>query len=193
MSLEQPWAADVQYQVIGRSNPPSRYEGFRNPSVQQGPTRCRISLLAFEEPQLLWCATGELLLNGFNGDQLCLFGLPSNLEKLELPQTLCDSFNYVLAPILSEALAVTLPSGATIGLRCGRDASRLFAPAGNGQFLARWVRPELGHNILNHAASGSIALLVASQSAAQQALGARLLLQNGHSDLQTYDFSLPNP
>lgn len=150
-------------------------------------------MLAFDEPPRLWRATTDLHLNGIRACQLCLFGLPHVLAELD-PQTASDEdFKHVVSDIISQPPATVRISGNNaVEMRCGRRASILFTPVADRVFEARWLKPDLSHNLANDVFSGAVVLLVSSNTAEQQALGARLLLRHGKRDLQTHEFSTPH-
>lgn len=164
------------------------------PALHSEPTRVRISLLAFDEAAPLWRAAQDLLTNGFKVGQFCLIGLPSLLAILELPSTLSDDLRHALTGLIAEPSKLVLSStDMIVETRCGRHAACLFVSAGDHHSGAMWIRPELSRSLANDTAMGRVVLLVASHSADQHALGARLLLRHGSHDLKTLEFSMPHP
>ena len=192
MLISEPRAEPARDVVNGQPGRPSRCEGLWETSVPEEPTRCRVSMLAFDEPPRLWRAASDLFLNGIGACQLCLFGLPHVLIGSEPPglPELSDEFRHTFGRVIWRPRAkVRICDGATIEMRCGARASRLFTPVAESVFEARWLRAELSSSLATNVATGAVVLLVASETADQQALGARLLLRHGKRDLQTHEFS----
>jgi hypothetical protein len=167
-----------------------RCGGAREPSVPDGATRCRIALLAFDQPPLLWRAASDLFANGFRPSQLCLFGSPHMMAELEPPVLGNDDFRQAFGDVISQPSArVRLLGAHTVEMKCGTGAWRLFKPVGDRTYEAEWLRPEFSISLASNVASGAAVLMLTSESAEQQARGARLLLRHGTYDLQTHEFS----
>ncbi len=160
--------------------------------MPEGAVRCRVALLAFDQPTLLWRAAGDLFLNGFRPSQLCLFGTPPVIAELETPPLGNDDFRRAFADVISQPSArVRLLGAHTVEMKCGQRACDLFKPIGERIYEADWLRPELSVSLASNVVSGAAVLMLTSDSAEQQALGARLLLRHGTYDLQTHEFSTP--
>lgn len=166
--------------------------GWSTKTLNEGLTRHRIAILAFDEVRTLWRAVNDLLLNGFGTGQFCLFGHPAGLAALAPPHNtdgrLRDELNRLIG---SPPARVMLPSADVLEMRCGPHAGRLFVLVDHQTHEAGWIRPDLARRVAADVVNGCIVLLIASLSADQHALGARLLLSHGTRDLQTHEFSGP--
>lgn len=163
--------------------------------VEEGLVRHRISLLAFDDAGVLVKAAQDLILNGFTASQFCMFGPSSDLLDIaNLPKG-GDGLGYALADLWTEPLCrLQLAGSQSVVMRCGSRAASLFEAvdlAVEPRILTpEWIRPDLSRSIGSSLAQGQTIFLVASSSAKQHALGARLLLRHGKHDLQTHEFSV---
>lgn len=163
-------------------------------AVEDGLIRHRISLLPFDEADVLSAAAQDLVMNGFTASQFVVLGQPDKLLAIDgvlgdgaaMPGVLADLW-------LDPAGEIKLNGIGHIGIRCGSRAAALFGPAGRRQVQPDWMRPDLVSTITRSIQQGRLVLLVAAHSATQHALGARLLLRHGKHDLQTHEFSVRDP
>lgn len=188
---------DPNRTVLDRPDRPVRTaldDGRSNGAVEDGPIRHRISLLAFDEAEVLCQAAQDLILNGFTASQFCMFGVTSDLLGIaELPNN-GDGLGRALADLWIEPLCrLKLAGSDLVAMRCGQRAASLFEVIEPQVLNCEWMRPDLSRLIASSVAQGQTILLVASNSAKQHALGARLLLRHGSHDLQTHEFSVRHP
>ena len=198
MSLLETQIGPANEWVLGKLGWPLPRERMAETSMPREPTRCRIAMLTFDEPPRLWRAADDLFLNGIGACQLCLFGLPqvladSDPAQLQTPLALSEDFRQTFRCVIwRPSVIVRISEATTIEMKCGTRASDLFTPVAESVFEARWLKPDMRHSLANDVATGAVVLLVASNTAEQQALGARLLLRHGNRDLQTHEFSQPH-
>jgi hypothetical protein len=159
--------------------------------LDKGGTRFRVSILPFEDANRLWLAASELIYAGFSAAQFGLLGSQQSFEtcpsRLVLPTRLQLELDGLLAV---PPIRVRLASGDVFEMRCGRSADGLFTALENDCVEAGWMRPDLARRLAIDVASGCFVLVVASTTAIQHALGARLLLRHGQRNLQTHEFSV---
>lgn len=199
--------------VLDRPDRPARTAPDASRSqgaVEDGLIRRRISLLAFDEVEVLVQAAQDLILNGFNASQFCVFGpmigMTGIFDIAAVPSSGDPSSGHGLGRVLADLWAeppchLKLAGFNPVAMRCGRRAASLFEaiepavkPSTAPQLVTpEWVRPDLSRSIGTAVAHGGVILLVASSSAQQHALGARLLLRHGKHDLQTHEFSVRHP
>jgi hypothetical protein len=163
--------------------------------VEDGLIRHRISLLAFDEAKVLNGAAHDLMLNGFSPNEFCLLGACDDRLECVRQSRGVDGLAHVLAGLWAgPPYSLRLDGSAPIAMRCGGRAASLFEatdPVTGPQVVTpHWVRPGLSHSLALSLADDCIILLVASSTAKQHALGAKLLLRHGKHDLQTHEFSV---
>lgn len=159
--------------------------------MNEGTTRCRIAILAFEEASLLQRAARELLLHGFNSSQFCLFGHSYVLATVQSLALTDDSRTRELDGLLkAPPIRVKLANAAIFEMRCGTFAGSLFTLIDTGLVEATWMRADLALGVAHDISNGCLVLLVTSETADQHALGARLLLRHGNRDLLTHEFTV---
>ena len=191
--------------VLDRPDRPARTAPDASRSqgaVEDGLIRRRISLLAFDEVEVLVRAAQDLILNGFTASQFCVFGPLTGIFDIAAAPNSGDGLGRVLADLWAEPPChLKLAGFDPVAMRCGRRAASLFEavvpavkPLTAPQLVTpEWIRPDLSRSIGTAVAHGGVILLVASSSAQQHALGARLLLRHGKHDLQTHEFSVRHP
>lgn len=163
-------------------------------AVDEGLIRYRISLLAFDEPDVLVQAAHDLILNGFTASQFCILGQSADILDAVEAHKSGDGISRVLADLWAEPPGhLKLANTDLVAMRCGKRAASLFETVEPHVKTPGWIRPALSHSINSAVSLGRTILLVASSSAKQHALGARLLLRHGKHDLQTHEFSVRHP
>lgn len=178
---------------LDRPSKPARNEHRSQAAVDDGLIRYRISLLAFDEAEVLVRAAHDLILNGFTASQFCMLGSSDRLEAAHV-QKGGDGLGRALADLWSKPPShLKLPGTQAVAMRCGDRAASLFETLEPDVKVPEWIRPELSRSISSSVGQGRTILLVASGSAKQHALGARLLLRHGKYDLQTHEFSVRHP
>ncbi|MEQ1696519.1 MAG: hypothetical protein ABL901_11825 [Hyphomicrobiaceae bacterium] len=173
---------------------PAQTESRSKAAVDDGLIRHRISLLAFDEPEVLVQAAHDLILNGFTASQFCMFGQPSDILDAVNVQKGRDGLERALADLWAEPQRrIKLAGTEPVAMRCGQRAAGLFETVDPHIKTPEWIRPDLSRSITTSIEQGRTILLVASGTAKQHALGARLLLRHGKHDLQTHEFSVRLP
>jgi hypothetical protein len=163
-------------------------------AVDDGLIRYRISLLAFDEPEVLVQAAHDLILNGFTASQFCMLGRSTDILDAVRAHKGGDGISRGLADLWAEPqIHLKLAGNDPVAMRCGKRAASLFETVSPHVKTPEWIRPDLSHSISSSVSQGRTILLVASSSAKQHALGARLLLRHGKHDLQTHEFSVRHP
>jgi hypothetical protein len=134
-------------------------------------------------------AAHDLISHGFETRQFCLFGQPVVPSAAPAPNMYDHSASGLLALAASPPAFLKFQNDGLLEMRCGRDASELFARLSNSLFEATWMHPEFSSALAGDVADGLVVLLVASRSADEHARGSRLLLRHGTRDLRTHEFS----
>lgn len=155
-------------------------------------TRYRLSILAFDDEERLWQAVRTLFSEGVTADQLCLFGLPDTLERLQPPVPPPDGNSQDLERLMtSSATRLALDGGTGLAARCGNEIAHLieWREPGAGRF--HWMQEALAKKLAHQTAAGAVALLVSAADPKQHERCARVLLRCGRHSLQTHEFWWP--
>ncbi|MDZ4843622.1 MAG: hypothetical protein SH859_15960 [Hyphomicrobium aestuarii] len=172
--------------------------------MPDGLTRYRVAIQAFGEWDTLSDVVGSLVERGFEGGQFCIFGRVAQPAAVEMAagngradrtsdaglETKLATVPTSLATLSSQPpVHLHVAGHEPVEMRCGRAAIQLFAHADGDTYEAGWMRPDLTQSLASDVDDGFVVLLLMSQTADQQALGARLLLRHGTRELRTHEFS----